>query len=503
MTAAHMPPLARTALGTASGDAFGTADAQVARVLELVGVHAHAINALLTVSTVEWSDATATACVECVDRPRLLLNPSFVAQWCHTPERLATLVLHELLHIALGHTRLFPRPTLAHNIAFDAIINRTLLAAIQGTRVRHSAVHFGYDIERYTDLFTDFYSASKAPEFILRPPPGWPLAPDWTASRRMPAELRAIHRDLYDVTRLSTVSRGKWEAPAPRYTQVTYADIIAALRDGGGVQAEDVPLLGAHGDTAADRDAIRGSRDHDAAELLASALEPLCGQLPGKGEHVGLTQVRDASRTPALEQALRTLLRKVIKPNGAARTRVSWRQRDVRVVHRMHDRRAACRMRAAALLGAPMPLLFDGHVYEREREPQQVAIYVDVSGSMGQLLPHLRRALLTLRREIEPTVYWFSTVVVAASAHELESGTVPSSGGTAIFAVITHATQQLPAGSAAIVLTDGHLERVPAATSAALRRAQVALHVGVVGGGPLHTGAPWLTSTTPLPSPGS
>ena len=60
--------------------ALGTADAQVARVLELVGVHAHAINALLTVSTVEWSDATATACVECVDRPRLLLNPAFVAQ---------------------------------------------------------------------------------------------------------------------------------------------------------------------------------------------------------------------------------------------------------------------------------------------------------------------------------------------------------------------------------------------------------------------------------------
>ena len=46
--------------------ALGTADAQVARVLELVGVHSHAINALLTVSTVEWSDATATACVNII-----------------------------------------------------------------------------------------------------------------------------------------------------------------------------------------------------------------------------------------------------------------------------------------------------------------------------------------------------------------------------------------------------------------------------------------------------
>ena len=494
MTAVHTPPLAHASLGTA--------DAQVARVLDLVGAHAHALNALLTVSTVEWSDATATACVECVDRPRLLLNPAFVAQWCHTPERLATLVLHELLHIALGNSRLFPRPTLAHNIAFDAIINRTLLAAIQGTRVRHSSVQFGYDIERYTDLFTDLYSASKAPEFILRPPPGWPWAPDWTASRRMPAALRAIHRDLYDLKRFTDTPRHWWETPVPRYTQVTYADIIAALRDSDGVPAEDVSLLGAHGNTDADRQAIQGSRDRDAAELLASALEPLRGQLPGSGEHLGLTPVRDASRTPALEEALRTLLRKAIKPNGAGGTRVSWRQRDVRVVHRMHDRRAACRVRAATLLGAPMPLLFDGHVHERQREPQRVAIYVDVSGSMDRVLPHLRRALLTLRREIEPTLYWFSTVVVAASGNELETGVVPSTGGTAICAVIAHAKHQLPAGSSAIVLTDGYLESVPAATSAALRRAQVALHVGVVGGGPLHTGAPWLVSSTPLPSPG-
>ena len=494
MTTAISPSLARASLGTA--------DAQVARVLELVGVHAHALNALLTVSTVEWSDAITTACVECADRPRLLLNPAFVAQWCHTPERLATLVLHELLHIALGHTRLFPRPTLVHNIAFDAIINRTLLATIQGTQVRHSAVRFGSDVERYADLFTDFYSASKAPEFILRPPPGWPSAPDWSASLDMPPALRAIHRDLYDQSLDDQDDLDPWDEPIQRYTQVTYADIIAALHDVGGLGVEDVSLLGAHGDTPAERDALRGSRDRDAAELLASALEPLCAQLPGHGEHLGITQVADAARTPALEHALKALLRRAITPHGAGASRTSWRQRDVRVVHRMHDRRASCRVRAASRLGAPMPLLFDGHIQERLREPQRVAIYVDVSGSMHRVLPHLRRALLTLRREIEPTLYWFSDEVVAASGNELETGDVPSTGGTAIRAVITHATHQLPAGSSAIVLTDGYVEAVPRATSAALRRAQVALHVGVVGGGPLHTGAPWVTSSTPLPSPG-
>jgi len=38
-------------------------------------------------------------------------------------------------------------------------------------------------------------------------------------------------------------------------------------------------------------------------------------------------------------------------------------------------------------------------------------VYLDVSGSMNQLLPHLRRALRSLHREIDPTLYLFSTFV--------------------------------------------------------------------------------------------
>ncbi|WP_353268749.1 hypothetical protein [Gemmatimonas sp.] len=485
---------------------LGAADAQVARVLDLVGVHAHAINALLTVSTVEWSDQTATACVECLDRPRLLLNPTFVARWCHTPERLAALVLHELLHISLGHTRLFPRPTLIHNVAFDAIINRTVLATVantgaQGAQSHHGAMRFGGVVERYADLFTDFYAANATPGFILRPPPGWPSRPNWLASRKMPTALRHIHRELYDLTLDTPDDVNWWERPTPHYTQVTYADIIAALRDSGAFDASDVSLLGAHGDTAFDQRAISGSRDHDAVEQLASVLEPLRGQLPGNGEHLGLTRINDTRRTPALDNALRVLLRRATLTNGQGSARISWRERAVRTVHRVHDRRAACRVRTAQLLGAPAPMLFDGHIQERQLEPQRVAIYVDVSGSMELLLPHLRRALLTLRREITPTLYWFSDTVEPASSNDLDRGHVPTTGGTSIRAVITHAKAHVTAGSAAIVLTDGYVETVPSAVSAALRRANVALHLGVVGGGPLHIGAPWVTSSTTLPSP--
>jgi hypothetical protein len=95
-----------------------------------------------------------------------------------------------------------------------------------------------------------------------------------------------------------------------------------------------------------------------------------------------------------------------------------------------------------------------------------------------------------------------STPAVTASSALLAANTgALTITGTGFDPVAAKNTVTLSSGSA-IVLTDGYLESVPAATSAALRRAKVALHVGVVGGGPLHTGAPWLASSTPLPSPG-
>ena len=91
-----------------AGDALMAAqraDDAVFEVLDVVGLRTFGLESLLAVSEVQWSREIGTACVECVVRPRLLLNPDFVAAHCGTPERLGTLILHELAHIALGHTR--------------------------------------------------------------------------------------------------------------------------------------------------------------------------------------------------------------------------------------------------------------------------------------------------------------------------------------------------------------------------------------------------------------
>ena len=462
---------------------LGDADEYVASVLSLVGTHVRALNALLTVASIDWNDQIGTACVECAARPRLLLNPGFVARHCATPERLAFLILHELMHISLGHTRLFPKPTALHNIAFDAIINRTVLAVL------HTA---GADVARYADLLTDVYHADRSPEFILRPPPGWPEEPDWDASECLPESLREVHRALYE----SGLSVGE-----PPFTQLTYSEIIRALRVDATCGAEGMVLLGAHGSSAEEVRAVSGTRNADAADALQSALNHICGLLPGGGGQLQYDSVRNAARAPTLERALRELVRRAAFDRGDAAVRLEWRARNVTVVHRMQDRRAACRIHAARAFGAPAPVLFAGEIAVRRPQALGLIIYVDVSGSMHTLLPHLRRTLYSLRDEVKPSLFWFSTQVVAAKPGDLEHGRVPSTGGTEVSSVLRHAVRSLPEGAPALVLTDGYVEMVHSTAITQLQKRRNAIHLGVIGCGPLLSDAPWVTSSTRLPTP--
>ena len=45
-----------------------------------------------------------TAAMECKHRPRLLLNPDFIAKHCKRDEHILLLVMHELWHVMLAHT---------------------------------------------------------------------------------------------------------------------------------------------------------------------------------------------------------------------------------------------------------------------------------------------------------------------------------------------------------------------------------------------------------------
>ena len=71
--------------------------------------------------------------------------------------------MHELHHVLLGHTRLFPRPTPAHNLAFDAVINALLVAR--------------FPQQAYTSFFTNI-TATETGSLRLLAPPGHPPVED-------------------------------------------------------------------------------------------------------------------------------------------------------------------------------------------------------------------------------------------------------------------------------------------------------------------------------------
>ena len=456
-----------------------SADALLASVLDLTSAAPLALSAFVSVSAVQWSDDVGTVCIECAHRPRLLLNPRFVAEHCSTPERLAMLLLHELSHISLGHTRLFPRPTPVHNVAFDALINARLVHLLEAT---------GVDPRPYAALFEGLYDARETPEFILRPPPGWPHA-DRGAGEGLPARLRAVHERLYD---------------RELFGGVTYTEILLALRDWAGAAPESrwPRLMGAHGVTGTEAAALTGGRDEAAAELLAPTLsrlvpEPAGGWGPRGDPFLMVIEARRAERR--LQKALEKLLRRVFVRDARSR-RITETVRPALSVDPSRDRRGAGRRLLAERFGAPRPMLFASTVLERRPERTAARVYVDVSGSMSELLPRLHAALVALRRLLAAEVFAFSGDVAPTSLADFVAGRVRSTGGTSIDPVLEHASDlsACAGASTALLLTDGFFADPRPEIAARLRARGVALHVGVLGSGPLPEGA-WVASATRLP----
>ena len=103
---------------------------RVRRLLDLVLLTIpagdYSLEALFQLLRIELTTDVETACVQCAARPRLLINDEFVEENANTPEMLLTLLLHELHHIVLGHTRLPGRRTELDNLVFDIVINAML-----------------------------------------------------------------------------------------------------------------------------------------------------------------------------------------------------------------------------------------------------------------------------------------------------------------------------------------------------------------------------------------
>jgi hypothetical protein len=395
---------------------------------------------LLGLLDIEVTADVPTAAVTLGLDSRLLINPDFAERHCRTDAALVTLVLHELWHVALGHTRLYDRLTPAQNWAFDAVINAQLC------RQFPDAAH--------TRLFRELYDADRLPWALLRPPEGWRTG----AERWLPGRAGEVHRLLYSDSSASTEEIFR---------------LLPTLEVDGGELLDG--LLGSH-------DGQDG--ETPAPEVLKEIREivaewPMVERRSGR-DLGGETQKRQISLARRREDAVRVLRRALVRLAGLDAGDGQRRPAEGEVESILpygRDRRAWLR----DLWGESVPVhraeLAGRTVARRGR----VRVYLDVSGSMDGVIRPLYAALASLAPWIEPEVQLFSTRVAGVPMARLRRGELVTTDGTDISVVTEHLVRER--ADRALIVTDGWVGRVPTEHAAALKHRRARIEAAVTHGG--------------------
>jgi hypothetical protein len=407
------------------------------RLLTCLPAATFEMETLCRLAGIKASREIRTAAVECVYRPRLLLNPDFVAEHCKRDEHLFLLVMHELWHVILAHTRLYPRMTAAHNIAFDAIINAGLSRQFPGPE--------------YRGFFEALNPADQFPGLLLRPPEGWPNHPVYPDVG--PHGTRRILERLYP-------QRNAARAHPPFYEEILNL-LRKFIEENGGIIIWVEPfLLGDHDDPKTDQRALANPLFSDMLRRMVNSWPPPPFALTGRGPGSEKGDWHSAFG-PTTEEARRVFARTLRRCLGPVEGRQRRRTRaavpgisGLSVLPNPRDRLAPARR----LLGAPDTLWNQPGVVKARvpEKPSKAHVYLDVSGSMVELLPHLLGLILPYVASGQADIFQFSTLVEHLSLAQLRQGQLQSTGGTDINCVLEHLLRTTSAVRRALVLTDGY-----------------------------------------------
>lgn len=409
------------------------------RVYNLFPVQHLGYSKLINLMDIRASRDIPTAAVTTGFRSVLKINPDFVEKFCQSNEAFSMLILHEMMHLLLGHTRLIKRSTPVLNYAFDAIINAHLCQLFP--RIE------------YTSFFRILYSDTNLPEALLRPPDEYDSeTPRW----KLTGEVGEMHKALYsnqEVTTMEVVemmerffARSNFFFPADKLLG-NHKECKNCKENNGETEnqetvAECAPeLLKEIKNIIArwPRDSIRNGRDE--------------GGAPTQNNIELLSPIRAFIRT--IRRALLSLLEpKELSLSAPLMQRAQqpgllpWRTPS--------DRRGIV---LEQLQAAPR-FFWNGTIEHTVAHPHNPpALYIDVSGSMSRLLPKIYAALLPLKNFLEPQIVLFSTEVARIPFGELRKGNVLSTYGTNIFCVTKDMIDRRV--RRALIITDGYVGDIP------------------------------------------
>ncbi len=434
------------------------------------------LETFLKLADIQWSERLTSAGITCEDAPRLLVNRGCVEKYCRIDDDVLVLVMHELYHVLYGHHTLFMNAGVAHNIAFDAVINARLCRSWRSSRSAR--------------FFRRVYPKPGFPEILLCPPPEWPqtASPDALAKEevRLAAELEPeLLRETLDLR--NRLYGGE--------NTVSYEDILRLLRKKA---PETKPvLLGTHhspGDPECPERQIEATSDPllvDTARQMNEHLEQLDGSRKAGG-NMGLHDINPPDRHP--RRTFLRALRAVLMKAGVYQQRGSrYRQRamadilrqSMSILPEWRDRTVA----AKEILLDTTPLLYTREVPARARlwmPARQAHIYLDFSGSMWDDLPWIIGALAPLEKAGLCRIFLFSTQVYDGPKNGISSKALKTTGGTEIECVLRHILEVPPKKRPrqAVVLTDGYFCMPGTGLMTEFKESRVLLHGAIT-----HTGS--------------
>lgn len=420
----------------------------ITRILDVLPPSSFELTTFLSLFRVRFSEKTKTACVTCGESPELLLNKDFIEAHCQTNEHLFMLVMHELYHVILGHTTLFPRATEVRNIVFDAVINAILCSL--------------FPKPEFTSFFTNYYPSDKMPSALLRPKgEGTPLAAEQALKLLYGGSDTGTYHDVYEALLKSGCVK----------------EIKLVVKSDG-----EPLLLGSHDEENEVISQEMKDLIHKIISKWPSPDRPLLGQDLG-AEECERGFDAEADPTTRLRCGIRRLMRRAAIPGKKEFCRRSVREtvcETATFLPDWHDRSHEAREVAFG----------DALIYRTttrlqrpsSRDNRQAFVYFDVSGSVVEEVPSVAQALLPYCRGGLCTVHVFSTVVHPASARDLAARKFSSTGGTDIDCVLKHVLELPPRKRprAAVVVTDGFTGKPDAALAERFHAAGMRLLVGLV-----------------------
>jgi hypothetical protein len=378
-----------------------------------------ALDHLLSLFSIAYSRKIPTAAVQTRVPPRLLFNRKFVDEHCRTDEHLLMLLMHEMHHLVLGHTRIFPLITPAHNFALDAVINAMICKSMSG-----------YE---YVSFFTGLYR-DQGIEALLRPPESWSPEREERARWKLKGDLLQAHKALYT------------EAG-----DLTYRDIFDLVVERIKANVK-VMLLGSHGqkqtgEIMGDTEVVRSL-----AEIVGKwpAFEPSGGR--DRGSDLA-ERVVELTRPPiSISRTIREAIAKItVHGYGPQHIFTTADRQTLFPYPTVPDRRAT----VMQCLGHS-PVYFRGHAPGPCRENVgQVHVYLDVSGSMDSYLKTIFSCLKPIQNRLYPQIHVFSTEVIDYPIADILQGRYASTSGTDINCVLEHIIKNKIRKAA--IVTDGYV----------------------------------------------